>query len=116
MDHLPDGFGRMLEVAVHGDHRIEVSADMVEPGGERHLVAPVPRQREHRDARVDVSEPVEQCQRLVSAAIVYEHEGTTDIQGFDGATQTVIERLHPGGLVVERNHDSQRLQASQGYP
>jgi hypothetical protein len=49
-DHLLDHLGRILKIGVHDDDRFSLGA--VDPRGDRHLVAKVPRERQHLVARL----------------------------------------------------------------
>ena len=63
--------GRVFAVDI--DHRVEVALGAREARDERRVVAEVPRERNHLDARVDRSDLENLAQRVIVAAVIDEH-------------------------------------------
>ena len=103
-DHVGDQLRWVLQVGV--DHRHGVAEGVLEPGGERRLVAEVAREVDDADARVGAGEAVEQLPRAVRAAVVDEHELVLEVR--DRGRGALDELLHELLLVVHGRHDAQQ--------
>jgi hypothetical protein len=92
VEHLVDQLGWVLEVGV--DHHDDVAAGVVEPGGDRRLVAEVAGEGDDPDPRVLPREPLQQLRRAVGGAVVDEDqlEGKALERGNHAAVE-LVERL-----------------------
>ncbi len=87
-DQIGDDLRRVLQVGVDDDDG--VAARVIHPGGDRNLVAEVPRKVEDDDVlRVLRVERVHQLRRLVAAAVVDEHQ----LPGFAQARHHIADAL-----------------------
>ncbi len=104
LHHAGNQLGGVLQVGV--DHRHHVPLRVLEPRGERRLVAEVAREMDHPHAGVVGGEPVEQLGRGVGAAVVDEHE-LERVVG-DRRAGALDERLDELLLVVDGGDDAQQ--------
>ena len=107
-DHLR----RVLQVGIHDHHGLAIG--MVEPGGDRDLLAEIAAERDRADPAVLRIEGSQRRQRSVAAAVV-------DADDLPGGDLGVENRLQPGdqrreivGLVVDRHHDRELRPRSEG--
>jgi hypothetical protein len=68
LDDAFDQFGRILQIAVHQDHRI--AARGVEPGGRGDLMSEVAREIDDRDPRICRAQRAQRRERTVARAVV----------------------------------------------
>ena len=105
VEHRRDQLGRILEVGV--EHHDRVAAGVVEPRGQRRLVAEVARQLHDTHARVTVGEALEQHRRAVAGAVVDQHE--LEPQPLERRADARVELLDRLLLVVDRRHDADQI-------
>ena len=93
----------MLQIGIH-DHD-DVAAGMVEPGGDRDLLAEIPAEGNGIDARVGFVQQAQHRKRAVPAAIV----DADDLPGGDAAIEHALQPLDQErqvvGLVMDGDDD-----------
>ena len=110
-DQVGDELGRILEIAV--DHHHRVAARVVEPGGQRQLVAEGPRQVQDADAGIALGELVEDRGGGVRRAVVDDHDlvGEVPERGRDASAELGGEPF----LVEHRRHHAEQAQLAGGH-
>ena len=78
---------------------------VVEPGGERELVAEVAREADELDARVALVERAHQLEAPVGAAVVHEHHLGRPVEGLEHGNEPPVELLQRLALVEDRDHE-----------
>lgn len=105
-DHVSDQLRRILEVCVEHGHRL--APGVLEPGGQRGLVAEVAREVDDAQARVGVGQAVEDRRRGVVAPVVDDDQLV--VETGQGGGRPVVEGLDDVLLVEDRSADAQELQ------
>ena len=95
--------GRILEVGVHRDDR--AAGRVVEPRGQRELVAEVAGETDELDARVALVERAHQLEAPVGAAVVHEHHLGRPVEGLEHGNEAAVELLQRLALVEDRDHE-----------
>jgi hypothetical protein len=96
---------RVLEVRVHGHHRIGCGG-MREPGGERALEAEVARQLDQLETRIVRHLRPDQLHGAIAAAIVHQDRPPDHLRiRIKQRTQPADELRQHGLLVEDRRHD-----------
>ena len=109
VEHRRDHLGRVLEIGV--EHHDGVAAGVVEAGGERRLVAEVPRQVDDAHPRVVRGQRLELHRGAVGGPVVDEDE--LEGQRVQGRAHARVELLDRGVLVVDGRHDADQRQLTR---
>ena len=96
----PDQLGRVLKIGVDRDDHIP--GRVIEPGGERRLVAEVPCEAHHPYPRVLLGKGAQPRDGLVGRAVVHGHQLPGD--AVQRVAEPLVEGVHRLGL-VEHRHD-----------
>ena len=95
----------MLQVGVHDHHR--PAASVVEPGGDRDLLAEVAAERDRSDARVAGIARSDGRKRPVLAAVVHEQDLPGRRDALQHGAEPLAERADIGTLVVDGDDDAE---------
>ena len=109
IEHPRDQLRRILKVGI--EHHDRLTLSMVEPGGERGLMAEVAREENQAHARVARGEPVQGRGGAVGGAVVDEHQ--LEVQPLQRATHPPVELVDRRLLVVDGRDDAEQLDAAR---
>ena len=111
VEQLRDQLGRVLEVAV--DHHHRVAAGVVEPRGDRHLVAERAREVEDADPRIAIGQAVEDGGGGVRRPVVDDHELVREV--FERGGDAAAELGRQPFLVEHWRHHAEQAQLAGGH-
>ena len=106
LHELGDDLGRVLQVAVHDDHRL--ARGMVQARRNCRLMAEIAAQVDHREVRVRLLQLVYQTGRLVAAAVVHEDDLVRLPQKVQRLDQPAVQLRHVL-LLIEQRHNNTDL-------
>jgi hypothetical protein len=113
--HFRHHLGRVLQIAVHRDHR--QSGSEIQPGAERALLAEIARQADHPDARVRGPVGLQPLKDVIGAAIIDAENLVAVGYALQNRHQAREEPVQHGAFVQHRHDDAQfyRFQRFGGH-
>src|SRR6266404_4857232 len=104
-DHLQHHLGRILQVRVHHHDRLAVR--VIEAGGDRGLVAEVPRDGEDAVSRLARGERAQQLERVVLRSVVDEDHLCLEAEPLQELLQPRVQSRNHGFFVVDGKDEAQ---------